>query len=200
MEGKQLSRLWPAVSAGAAALVAVVTLAAYLWPNSKSSGDSGGSASSRTTTSAAAGSPHDATPPMGASPAAAATASQAASVLAQQTLRMSENEGSAIDVGDLPLAVGTNGVASFWVGNGKIYAGISQTTVIAQWSAAGAPTAQGCLNLLRTQPVSSLNNHTGLQFCMEGVFTHRVAGGQVVSYDGTVSQVQVTVWDDELNS
>jgi hypothetical protein len=116
-------------------------------------------------------------------------------VLAQTTLRVSEQDGSGVDVGGLPLTISTNGVSSFWAATGEIRGGVSETTVIAAWSGPGPPNAVGCENLLRTQPVSGIGNHAGLQFCMEGVFTHRVAAGNVLSYDGTVSEVQVTVWD-----
>lgn len=188
------THLWQAVAAGAATLTALVALTAYLWP--RSSASSAASAPSASAV-AAASAGQDTTLTHTAQPHASSATSEPSAVLAHTTLRVSEEDGSGTDVGDLPLSISTNPVLSFWASNGEISAGIDKTTVIAPWSGSGQPTASGCADLLRTQPTST--NHAGLQFCMEGVFTHRVAAGRVLSYDGTVSQVDVTVWDTQLD-
>lgn len=192
------SHLWQAVGAAAAALVALVTLAAYLWPNSSASGTASVPTASASHSTAAYVPQSPASPSTASSPDTSPI-DATSTVLAQTTVRVSEEDASGVDVGSLPLTISTIGVVSFWAGGGEIHAGVDETSVIAAWSAPGQPTAAGCENLLRTQPTSNLSNHAGLQFCMEGIDTRRVAAGKVLSYDGTVSEVRVTVWDDVLD-
>lgn len=196
MEAKPESSRWQAVAAIGTALAAVVALAAYFWPNSSASGTAGGQVPSYSTAPSAG---QGGTSVSASQSPTVFAAPQAPAVLTQATVRVSETDGSSVDVGDMPLTVGTNGVASFWACNGKICAGISETTVIAAWPGPGNPTAAGCASLLRTQPIASIVNHPGLRFCMEGVFTHRVAAGTVLSYDGSVSEVKIIVWDEQLD-
>lgn len=195
--GKEESSRWQAVAAIGTVLAALVALAAYFWPNPGASGTAGGQTASHSAVlnTSQGGASAIAVP----SPAASATAQASPAVLAQATVRVSETDISGVDVGTLPLTVTDNAVASFWADTGEIHAGLDQTTVIATWPGPGNPTAAGCANLLRTQPVSAISNRSGLQFCMEGVSTPRIAAGRVLSYDGTVSEVAITVWNELLN-
>jgi hypothetical protein len=106
----------------------------------------------------------------------------------------------SVDFDTLPLTVEESGDYSFTTGSGQLQGGI--TTSLAAWPGPGAPTAAQCENLLRTQPVSSLEDHTGLIFCAEGtgVLSPHVGFGEVMSYDGNTSQVNVTVWTATLKS
>jgi hypothetical protein len=198
VEGKGESSRWQAVAAIGTALAALVAFAAYLWPNPSASGTAGGPTRSHSTVpNTPQGAVSTETTP---SPAASAPAQTSPAVLAQATVRVSEADMSGVNVDNLPVAVTPyNGVMSFWADTGEISAGLDQTSVIAAWPGSGNPTATGCANLLRTQPTSKISNHSGLQFCMEGVSTQRVAAGRVLSYDGTVSEIQITVWNELLN-
>ena len=112
---------------------------------------------------------------------------------------MSDFDGSSVDVGMLPLTLTQGSPSSFYVSQGLVFDGLagSGLNLLAAWSGPGKPNAAGCENLLRTQATSSLTNHAGLVFCTAGVSTARVAACDVLSYDGSVSQVQITVWAEQ---
>ncbi|WP_084647087.1 serine/threonine-protein kinase [Parafrankia discariae] len=116
--------------------------------------------------------------------------STAPGVLAQEQLRMTDAADS-VDVEQRPLTVDPGG------GYGAFYmydAQVKSYQRLALWSGPGEPTAANCEFLLRTQPMSQLDNHAGLRFCVAGSGSH-IASGNVLSYDNGVSQVRVTVWN-----
>lgn len=193
------SHFWQAVGASAAALAALVALSAYLWPDASASGATSSPVADGSASLSASHSTSLSTVPSNAAlPNPSPRTSQAATVIAQTTLRVSDQDGSGVDVGSLPLTVGTD-ATSFWAYSGQILAGGLGSLVIAEWTGSDAPTADGCANLLRTQPTKALGNHQGLRFCAEGLTTQRIAAGEVLSYDGTVSEIHVTVWDEQLS-
>ena len=198
-EGAESSHHWQAISAAAAVVAALVALAAYLWPRGSgpvspgpptvtSAGVTSGSQSAGSTETASSG------PVAHGSPSASGPI-----VLGQGVLRMSDFDDSSVDVGVLPLTLTQGSPSSFYVSQGLVFDGLagSGLNLLAAWSGPGKPTAAGCENLLRTQATSSLTNHAGLVFCTAGVSTARVAACDVLSYDGSVSQVQITVWAEQ---
>jgi len=175
---------WAAVSACAGAVAAVVAVVAYLWPHSSAPSSASAAAStSRTVVLASTGS---------ATPAAVATSSTSAAVLAQSVVRIDDNNIS-VDVGTLPLTVEQEVGGSFWYYEGNLHSGTGAE--LAVWSRESTPTASGCGDLLRTEPVNPVAVHKGLRFCMDAYSPRRIAVGQVLSYDGNVAQIRITVWD-----
>jgi hypothetical protein len=130
-------------------------------------------------------------PPAAASSPAAAPAS----VLWHGKVRLSDGEG--VDVGELPIRVeGSNSSAtSFWQYDGAAHSGQSGNNLLSEWTGPADPTAAQCDEQLRTQPVERINGYrTGLRLCTHGLFDERIGYAKVVSYDGSTSQVDLTVW------
>lgn len=185
------SHLWQAVGAGATALAAVVGLATYLWPNASPSSSTSVPTARLSTSVTTAQSPATA---IGSSSVTISAAPQGTVVLAQAVVRMSDDSYSSLDIDAIPLTVGSGFAASFETTEGTIYAG-----TIAPWSGSGTPTPDQCADLLRTQKTIKLVNHAGLVFCTEGISDGHIGIGDVLSYDGSTSEIKVTVWAAELN-
>jgi hypothetical protein len=175
---------WTAVSACAGAVAALVALVAYLWPHSSAPSSASAAASTSRTVAPA--------PDRSATPAAVATSSASAAVLAQSDVRIDDNNIS-VDVGTLPLTVEQEVGGSFWYYEGNLHAGTGAE--LAVWSQGSTPTAAACGDLLRTEPVNTVPVHKGQRFCMDAYSPRRIAVGQVLSYDGNVAQIRITVWD-----
>jgi hypothetical protein len=105
--------------------------------------------------------------------------------------------GEGVDVGTLPISVeGSNPFAtSFWQYEGEAQSGQSGSNLLSEWTGPADPTAGQCAEQLRTQPVERIHSYrTGLRMCTHGLFDERIGYAKVLSYDGSTSQVDITVW------
>lgn len=138
-------------------------------------------------------------PSQGASTPAAGSGPANTAVLWHGRLRL--NDGDGVDVGSLPVSVESNPAAtSFWLYQGQALSGQSGNNLLSEWTAAGDPTPDQCAEQLRTQPIERIKGyHAGLRMCLHGLFDKRLGYGKVISYDGSASQVEITIWAAQLD-
>lgn len=179
------------ISATVAVVGLVITLSVTKPWASGAPASSGQAVVPPATAGSAAAQPARATPATANEPSPGSPA-----VLASTVLRVTDTYFS-VDVGRLPLAAVQEVDGSFWYYEGKLLPGTGAG--IAAWTAAGEPDASHCADLLRSQPASELVDRKGLRFCVYAYDPKRVASGQVLSYNGSVSQIRVTVWDELLS-
>ncbi|WP_163506478.1 hypothetical protein [Fodinicola acaciae] len=187
-----------AIVGGATVVLAVLVIAANVLADGHGGGDN---ATTSPPTAAAAG---QATPPASTPSTTASPTARPAPVLWHGKLRL---EGySGVDTATVPPTVVSpstvNPPVAFFQYKGKIHAGedIRASSGIAEWTGSETATAGGCANVLATQPATTLSEAPGLRFCTQGGQNHQLGFASIASYDGTTTQVDLTIWSQTYGS
>jgi hypothetical protein len=159
--------------------------------------DSAGLTGQPPATTTGRGGPSQGTSTPAGSPTAGGGPSNAI-VLWHGKLRLTDGVG--VDVGNLPVSVESNSLAtSFWLYEGQALSGQSGNNLLSEWTAAGDPTPDQCAEQLRTQPIERIKGYrAGLRMCLHGLFDKRIGYAKVISYNGSASQVEITIWAAQL--